>query len=197
MSQVTVRRGLYLAILAAWLLAALALGATGQVARLHPPSPQLILLGLTVLLLLAGGTLSGFRVWLAGFNLRQLIALHLARFVGIYFLLLYHRGELPWAFAVPGGWGDIAVATGALLLILLVPDLLARRGWVMAWNLLGLADILYVVFTASRLANADPASMAPLLRLPLSLLPTFLVPIIIASHVLLFWRLRPARLPAG
>jgi hypothetical protein len=32
--------------------------------------------------------------------------------------------------------------------------------------------------------------MQALLRLPLSLLPTFLVPLIIASHVLLVWRLR-------
>jgi hypothetical protein len=31
--------------------------------------------------------------------------------------------------------------------------------------------------------------MAALLRLPLSLVPTFLVPLIIASHVLIFTRL--------
>jgi hypothetical protein len=54
---------------------------------------------------------------------------------------------------------------------------------------LGLADILFVVATAARLALADPASMAALLRLPLSLLPTFLVPLIIASHVVLGVRL--------
>jgi len=92
---------------------------------------------------------------------------------------------------VLGGWGDIVVAVGALGIVLLVPDLLARRGWVMAWNLVGLADILFVVATAARLAMADPASMQPLLRLPLGLLPTFLVPLIIASHVLLFRRLLP------
>jgi hypothetical protein len=43
---------------------------------------------------------------------------------------------------------------------------------------------------------ADPESMAALLRLPLSLLPTFLVPLIIASHVVLGLRLgrrSPAR----
>ena len=41
-------------------------------------------------------------------------------------------------------------------------------------------------------ALQPPASMAALLRLPLSLLPTFLVPLIIASHVQLFRRLRTA-----
>jgi len=54
---------------------------------------------------------------------------------------------------------------------------------------LGLADILFVVVTAARLGVADPESMAALLRLPLSLLPTFLVPLIIASHVVLGVRL--------
>jgi hypothetical protein len=59
----------------------------------------------------------------------------------------------------------------------------------MLWNVLGLADILFVVVTAAWLGVAEPESMAALLRLPLSLLPTFLVPLIIASHVVLGVRL--------
>ena len=173
-----------------WLITAIVLGATGQVARLRPPVPQLVLGGLTALLILAGTLLPGFRVWIAGLNLRQIVALHLTRFVGIYFLVLYGRGELPFAFAVPGGWGDIAVATGALGLVLLVPDLAARRAWLSAWNWLGLADLLLVVATASWIAMTDFPSMAPLLRLALSLLPTFLVPLLLATHLLLLRRLR-------
>jgi hypothetical protein len=45
------------------------------------------------------------------------------------------------------------------------------------------------VVTAGRLGLEDPASMAELLELPLSLLPTFLVPILIASHLVLGVRL--------
>jgi hypothetical protein len=52
----------------------------------------------------------------------------------------------------------------------------------------GAIDILFVVATASRLALADPDSMNALLHLPLSLLVTFLVPLIIADHVVVFWR---------
>ena len=51
-------------------------------------------------------------------------------------------------------------------------------------------DILFVVVTAARLGLADPASMMELTHLPLSLLPTFLVPLIIASHVVVFVRVR-------
>lgn len=187
------RSGPYPLIGFVWLVAAVALGASGRLSELRPPAPQLVLLGLTLVLLLAGALVPGFRGWLAGLNLRQIVALHLTRFVGIYFLILYARGELPYAFAVPGGWGDIAIATGALALVLLVPDLAAHRTWVLIWNLLGFIDIVYVVVTAARLVFASPDSMSALLRLPLSLLPTFLVPLIIASHVFLFWRLRRER----
>lgn len=191
------RPRLYLAVFLAWFLAALGLGASGRLTALRPPAPQAVLAGLTLLLLLAGSVLPGFRVWLAGINLRQIVALHLLRFVGIYFLVLYARGALPYAFAVPGGWGDIVIAAGALVLVLFVPDLHRQRPWLLAWNLLGLVDLLYVVGTAARMAMIDPFSMQPLLRLPLSLLPTFLVPLLIASHVYLFTRLRRQPVSAG
>jgi anaerobic selenocysteine-containing dehydrogenase len=47
----------------------------------------------------------------------------------------------------------------------------------------------HVVVTAASLALTQPDSMRALLQLPLCLLPLFLVPIIIASHVVLFVRL--------
>jgi hypothetical protein len=68
-----------------------------------------------------------------------------------------------------------------------------RRRAYRAWNVLGLVDILLVVATAARLGIADPESMRPLLRLPLSLLPTFLVPLVIASHVVIARRLNVRR----
>jgi hypothetical protein len=131
-----------------------------------------------------------FRAWLSEIDARWLVGLHLTRFVGAYFLYLYGQGQLPYTFAVPGGWGDIAVASLAAILLAAGPPRDAwRRSAYIVWNVFGLADILFVVTTAARLAAADPESMAALLRLPLSLLPTFLVPLIIASHVVLGVRL--------
>src|SRR5882762_6117596 len=178
-----------------WLLVAIAAGAAGIVPSL-PPAP-LVVFALTLAVLAAGWLLAGFNAWLATIDVRWLVAFHLTRFVGFYFLYLYGRGELPYAFAVLGGWGDITVATLAGAPLVWMPPRGAwRRVAYIVWNVLGLADILFVVVTAARLATADPESMAALLRLPLSLLPTFLGPLIIACHVVLFVRLA-GRWPAA
>jgi hypothetical protein len=119
-------------------------------------------------------------------ELRWFVLLHLTRFVGFYFFLLCSRGELPFAFAGPAGWGDIIVAALAILLLALSD----ARNWSMLiiWNTIGLTDILFVVMTALRLGLEDWQSMHALREFPLSLLPTFLVPLIIVSHVLIFFR---------
>jgi hypothetical protein len=153
----------------------------------------MLLVLLTVGLIVAGMIVPSFRTWLALVDLRSVIAIHLTRFIGIYFLVLYSRGLLPFDFAVLGGWGDIVVAATALLWLVVVREPAHHRPLLLLWNLCGLIDIVFVVITASRMGEADPASMGPLRTLPLSLLPTFLVPLIIGSHVLIFWRPRGAR----
>jgi hypothetical protein len=62
------------------------------------------------------------------------------------------------------------------------------------WNTLGLIDIIFVVFSALQFGLKEWQSMHLLRELPLSLLPTFLVPLIIASHVLIFARLARTRI---
>ncbi|HYB40711.1 MAG TPA: hypothetical protein VEL75_03015 [Candidatus Methylomirabilis sp.] len=180
---------------AGWFLIACLVGLAGVLGGARAPVPQVLIAALTAAVLLTGRAAPPVRRFLLEVDLRALVLIHVSRLVGIYFLILHGRGELPWAFAVPGGSGDIAVAVASIAIGLLVaPDSAMGRRIVLAWNLFGLADILMVVATAARLGMADPASMRALLHLPLSLLPTFLVPIIIASHLVIFWRLRrPAR----
>lgn len=175
-----------------WFAAALAAGAAGLTARLHPPFPQLTILSMTITLLLAIWLLKGFRQWLVRLDWQPVVSLHLIRFVGFYFLYLFSQGELPYAFAVPGGWGDILVASLALML-LAVPNAVSSTPLALTvWNVIGLADILFVVTTAGRLGTANPASMSPLLQMPLCLFPTFFVPLIIVSHL---WLLRHLLIP--
>ena len=179
---------------AAWFVVAFGLGAAGVFKNIRPPLPQIILATLTAAVLILFWTPTPLRRWALAVDPRALVLIHVTRFVGFYFLWLYSRGELPWAFAVPGGWGDIAVATTAILVCLLTrPDAGSWRGVLIAWNVFGLIDILMVVATAVRLAVADPGSMAALLVVPLSLLISFLVPIIIATHVIIFVKTLGAR----
>jgi len=185
------RRILVAALL--WFGLALGSGAAGLLERAGPPLPQLILLGLTVGLVYAGVSIPDFRAWALRIDLRAVVALHLTRFIGIYFLALFRQGQLPFAFAVPGGWGDILVAALALLLLPVgSPRTGGRRLMYAIWNLIGLVELLFVVVTAARLGLTEPESMRALTRLPLSLLPTFLVPLLLASHLLIGVRLARA-----
>jgi hypothetical protein len=173
-----------------WFLLALIVGATGLLASIPPPFPQTVLISLVIFLLLLLWKSTVFRDWSLNIDIRTLLLIHLTRFVGIYFLILYSRGELPYDFAVIGGWGDIIVAATSLLVMLFSPT----GGLVgiviyFVWNLFGFIDILFVVITAGRFAISDPNSMMALTNLPLSLLPTFIVPIIIYSHVVILIRL--------
>ena len=176
-----------------WLLLALIAGASGLFARLVPPLPQAVLLGLVLIQVLMFAFYPGFRTWCMSVDLRALVLFHIIRFVGIYFLILYSRGKLPYDFAVPGGWGDIAVAVYAVLISVYVkPEGVAGWALYLLWNLLGFVDISFVVLTAGRLALSNPGSMAELLKLPLALLPTFVVPVIIFTHLVIFVRLYSA-----
>ena len=171
-----------------WLAAALLAGGSGLVGRLRPPAPQVVLLLLTAAVVVLFWT--AWRDWAWTVDRRALVLVHATRLVGFYFLALYARGELPYAFAVPGGVGDIAVAVSAIALAAWMRPGRPARRLLLVWNAFGFADIAMVVITAARLATAEPGSMRALLELPLSLLPTFLVPIIMATHVLIFARLR-------
>jgi hypothetical protein len=172
-----------------WFFAAVLAGKALVLQRLPPFAVPAIVLTLTAFLLALYFLVAPLRTWADETNLRKLVLLHVTRFVGIAFLVLYQRGELPYAFAVPGGIGDIVVATFALPLALapLNPPTLRRA--LRIWNMVGLVDIVLVVLTAVRLNLADPAQMRALTELPLSLLPTLLVPLLIATHVVIFVRL--------
>jgi hypothetical protein len=169
-----------------WLILALLLSLTGTFHNLPVRMPVLGAL-LTAALLIVLALSRPVRARALAGGPRPLVAFHLTRFVGFYFLWLYSLGVLARNFAVPAGWGDVIIAAwaGALLVM---GDWSSRemRLAVLLWNIFGLFDILMVMGMAARQAAADPGFQNGFASLPLSLLPTFIVPIVIASHVLLF-----------
>lgn len=91
-------------LLLVWAALALGAGAWGMVAS-SPVPPPAILGGLTAAGLVAYLASGRLKAWVRAVPLGALVALHLIRFVGVWFIVLYRRGELPFAFAVPGGLG--------------------------------------------------------------------------------------------
>ena len=171
-----------------WLIAAVAAGRQGWLQAMPASAVPALVLGLTALLALAYRRLGAFSAWVDALDVRGLVLLHVTRFVGFYFLVLYDRGVLPYAFAVPGGIGDIAVDALALAVCLFPWGEASRRRAISIWNIVGLIELLLTILTAARLGLAEPGSMHALTQLPLSLLPTFLVPLLLASHLVLYAR---------
>src|SRR6266480_1001106 len=169
--------------------------AVGLASWFHDASAQAVaatVWSLTALVLFACWKITPIRVWALSIDLRWLVLFHVTRlFAGMYFLVLCQCGQLPCAFARSAGWGDIVVAVLALAVVSAMRTQFAKT-LLLIWNTLGLVDIVLVVFSAFRFGLDDWQSMQALRDLPLSLLPTFLVPLIIASHILIFVRLAKA-----
>lgn len=174
-----------------WLVLAIVASLAGVPQKLTPPAPQIILLLLTVALLAFGRIYAPLRAWIVTVDIRVLAGLHVTRaLAGAAFLWAASRGTLSPGFANMAGYGDIAVAILAILLVVLVdPQRAVAPLLYVIWNTTGLIDIMFVVVTATRIGLADPVAMAQLLSFPFALIPLFLVPIIIASHVWIFERL--------
>jgi hypothetical protein len=174
-------------LLLGWFALALLAGVSGRFHGASAPAVAITVWSLTLIGLVLVWKIPRLREWAWNTPLRGLVLFHVTRFVGLYFLILYQARRLPYDFAVPAGIGDTLVAATALVLCA------SRRlhklpALILVWNGLGLIDIILVVTTALRVGLRDWQSMAALRELPLMLLPTFLVPLIIVSHILIFIR---------
>jgi hypothetical protein len=183
---------------AGWLLTALGASLFGLL-RVGPSSPPIpIGLALLVPLLLAGlayARSARLRSLLLGADLRWLIGVQLWRVAGEVFLLGYARNELPASFAIPAGIGDVLVGLAApFVAVLSAPSTRAGRRIIIGWCVVGLADLVVAVTMGVLNAPgkfgllAGEVTTAPLLELPLSLIPTFFVPLSILLHLIVLRR---------
>lgn len=180
------------AVLAVWLALVLVLGAGGAFATppRTPPLPILTGVLLPIIAFLAALRLSRpFRDFVLAADLRFLTGIQAWRFAGFGFLALYAHGVLPGVFAWPAGLGDIAIGiTAPWVIVALIrrPGFAASKGFV-AWNLLGILDLVVAVgvgaLSAALAAGvAGEVTTLPMTRLPLVLIPAYLVPIFIMLH---------------
>jgi hypothetical protein len=191
-------RGTALIGLGAWFALVLALGATGALSPAGSGAPAL---GLAVVLPIAAlvcayRALPSVRNAISATPLPALIALHAIRLLGFTFIVLYAEGRLPAPFAPSAGWGDVFIGATALPLASAVQRFGVRvRPLVFLWNALGVADLV-VALTLGPLSAPGPLQVfvgppdtSPMTTLPWLIIPGFLVPILLFTHIAIFTRL--------
>ena len=190
--QAAVSSGLLkvMAVPAIWFAAAIGVSASGI---LHdPPRPLLpLLIWAPVLAFLASYARSHrLRQLVLSLDLRWPIFFHLLRApIGATFLLMEAAGSLPSEFAIKAGVGDIVVGITAIFAMVCFPLLSTlRTRTVLVWNTLGLADILMVFVVAQRLLflSGNPDALVELTRFPILIVPIFVVPMVLITHLVVF-----------
>ncbi len=126
-----------------------------------------------------------FRQFALSLNPRTLTFVQSWRLGGFVFVVLESYGFLPAVFALPAGYGDMAIGATAPLVALMLAQPKHRITFI-AWQVLGIADLVMAVTlgTTARLLSPHGASMAAMTVLPLSLVPTFIVPLLLIFHVI-------------
>jgi hypothetical protein len=119
---------------------------------------------------------------------RVIATLHSFRFFGLVFIVPGVVGNLPAGFATGAAYGDFA--TGVLAMLALASARIRPLFWafVVAFNVVGLADILNDYYQA---VSINLAATAGELR-ALYAIPIVYVPILVITHVVaLYWLFRP------
>ena len=175
-------------LIAAWFIMALSASAL-HVFKTDPTVPPLPL-GLAVvipivLFWLWFATSARFRHFALSLNPQTLTILQSWRIAGFAFLVLHTYGILPGVFALPAGWGDIVIGATAPLVAMKLTNSNHRKGFVL-WQVLGIADLVTAVTngTMARIISPHAVATSAMTVLPLSLIPTFAVPLFMIFHMI-------------
>lgn len=184
-----------------WFYAALACSVAGVFDTRHgPPIPLGVAALLPVVAFIVGYLRwPAFREMVLHANLRMLTLAQTWRVMAVTFLVLYSQRVLPGAFAIPAGLGDIAIGATAPFIswAIFSRDVFPKRLFVL-WNVLGLVDLVTAV-SLGILASASPIGVLAgdvttqaMGRFPLSLIPTFFVPLLAIFHLMSLLRMSKA-----
>lgn len=175
-------------LIAVWFIFALSASAL-HLFKTDPDVPPLAM-GLAVLIplvvfLVWFATSAGFREFALSLNPGVLTFVQSWRIAGLAFLALYTVGLLPGVFALPAGWGDIAIGATAPLAALKLANFSRRRSFIF-WQILGIFDLVTAVTvgTTARWISRNEVGTGLMTVLPLSLIPTFAVPLFMILHII-------------
>jgi hypothetical protein len=191
-------------LLAAWLLAVLLAGFIGVFdAGTHYSMATPIPLGLSAVLPVVVFAIwfsisSGFRQYIRSLNPVGLTAVQTWRIGGVVFLILMAKGMLPPTFALPAGLGDMTIGVTAPLIALALSRKKLAEWVFVLWQAAGILDLVVAVGTGvlsspTRLGVLAHGATTRLMgQLPMSLIPTFVVPLLLIFHIICIAQLRQA-----
>ena len=193
-------------VVMAWAALSLMLNVLGVFAT-PPDQPPLALLiaviGPPIVFVVSYFFSANVRTLALRLDLRLLTAMQAWRVVGAMFLVLLSFGFLPGTFAWPAGIGDLLVGAYAPFVVLAISR--HTPGWhthVVLLNVLGLLDFVGAI-GGGVLSGRSPLGMLRgdvttdlMQALPLSLIPTFAVPLWIVLHLISLIKLRHPRAAA-
>ena len=185
-------------LLALWFLAVLLAAYIGVFSTwMNVPIPLGVAAGLPILIFAVWYWSSGrFREYVLSLDPVALTAVHTWRIGGIAFIILMAMGLLPPPFALPAGLGDFAIGvTAPFVAYALSKKALPSKAFV-AWHYAGIADLIVAVTTGvlSAIPGTGLVAHGTTTRimglLPMSLIPTFFVPLLLILHLICIAQMR-------
>jgi hypothetical protein len=194
-----VARVKYAAVLFGWFVIVVVLAASGALQYPHGiGTPGLgLAVGLPIVLIwFAILRLPKLRNQLETAPLALLVLVNAVRILGVSFLILQADHRLPAPFAPAAGWGDIIAGVSAVPVAWMVYR--RARGWkiaLSAWNVFGTIDLITAI-SLGVLSSPGPLhrilvepGTGLMTTLPWLLIPGFLVPLLMITHLAIFHRL--------
>jgi hypothetical protein len=150
---------------------------------------------LAIILFAIIGNTNVFKKLLRAISLESLIAIHVFRFVGVFFIILYFYHLLPADLAFSAGMGDIITALFALPVAKMVSK---GKSWsikaVYAWNIFGILDIvtllIIAVITARKSIISGEHGDLEMTIFPFVWFPAFAPATILFLHTAIFRKLQ-------
>jgi hypothetical protein len=150
---------------------------------------------LAIILFVIIGNTGLFKKLLRSITLESLIAMHVFRLVGVFFVMLYFYHLLPAGLAFSAGMGDIITALFALPVAKMVSK---RKSWsikaVYAWNIFGILDIVTLLviaaITAIKPITSGEHGDLELTIFPFVWFPAFAPATILFLHTAIFRKLQ-------
>jgi hypothetical protein len=139
---------------------------------------------------------ASFREHLMSLNPVVLTAVQTWRVGGVVFLILMAKGILPAFFALPAGLGDMAIGSTAPFVALALARNRLSAGRLILSQALGIADLVVAV-TMGVLCSPSPIGILAhgittraMGQLPMSLIPTFAVPLLVILEIICIAQVR-------